>query len=288
MKHAAKLTIILSLCASCLHAAEHAATGVVLKTDPAHRSLLISCQAMPGYMSAMEMPFKVSSANVLASIQPGATIHFTIVPRGKALYAENIRALVNFEPEPADAGALTALRDATDPAAAAKVLSIGEAVPDFALTDQAEKKIRLSQFRGKVVALTFGYSRCPNPNYCLRLSNNLAHVESRFHAQAGRDLIFITIAIDPEYDRGDMLKRYAASFKANPQTWHFLTGTVPQIKQVAALFGMDFWSSEGTLTHTLHTVVIDRDGKLAANLEGNQFTAQQLGDLVKTVMDRPK
>jgi len=41
------------------------------------------------------------------------------------------------------------------------------------------------------------------------------------------------------------------------------------------------------LTHPLHTVIIDRDGRLAVNLEGNQFTAKQLGDLVQSVMNRP-
>ena len=50
---------------------------------------------------------------------------------------------------------------------------------------------------------------------------------------------------------------------------------------------MNFWNDEGFLTHTFHTVVIDRDGKLAANLEGNQFTSDQLGDLVETVMRSP-
>jgi len=38
------------------------------------------------------------------------------------------------------------------------------------------------------------------------------------------------------------------------------------------------------MTHSLHTIVVNRQGKLAANLEGNQFTAQQLGDLVETVL----
>jgi protein SCO1/2 len=50
---------------------------------------------------------------------------------------------------------------------------------------------------------------------------------------------------------------------------------------------MNFWRTEGLLTHSLHTAVLDRSGKLVANIEGNQFTAQQLGDLVETVMDRP-
>jgi protein SCO1/2 len=48
---------------------------------------------------------------------------------------------------------------------------------------------------------------------------------------------------------------------------------------------VDAWTDEGLMTHSLHTVIVDRQGKMAANLEGNQFTAQQLGDLVDTVMN---
>ena len=53
---------------------------------------------------------------------------------------------------------------------------------------------------------------------------------------------------------------------------------------MAELFGMSFWSDEGFLTHSFHTVVIDRSGRLAANVQGNQFAATQLGDLVQTVL----
>jgi hypothetical protein len=49
---------------------------------------------------------------------------------------------------------------------------------------------------------------------------------------------------------------------------------------------MSFWSDEGFLTHPFHTVVIDRSGRLAANVLGNQFAATQLGDLVQTVLGK--
>jgi protein SCO1/2 len=182
------------------------------------------------------------------------------------------------------AGQLTALNNVLAPD---KTLVIGEPVPDFALTDQARNVIHLAHFQGKVVAFTFGYSRCPNPNYCFRLSSNLQKVEQRFHDSAGRDLILLTIMIDPEHDQGATLSEYAAVFKADPANWHFLTGPLPQIEALAALFGVNFWRVDGRLTHSLHTVILDRQGKLAANLEGNRFTAQQLGDLVQSVMDRP-
>ncbi len=50
---------------------------------------------------------------------------------------------------------------------------------------------------------------------------------------------------------------------------------------------MGFWNDEGFLIHSPHTVVIDREGRLAVNLDGNQFTAEQLADLVETVLKRP-
>ena len=157
-------------------------------------------------------------------------------------------------------------------------------MPDFVLNDQQRRSIHFSQFRGKVVALTFAYSRCPNPSYCFRLSNNLAQLQRRFSSRYAADLRLITIVIDPANDQGAALDRYAQTWKADPEKWHFLTGPVEDVRTVAALFGMDFWSDEGFLsTHSFRTAVIDRDGRLVANLEGNQATAKELGDLVESV-----
>jgi protein SCO1/2 len=281
------ITLLLLGALSICEAENHAAKGIVLSSDSTHHSLLVSCEAIPGYMDAMEMEFTVREAKLLHTLKPGAAIKFTMVARGNRLYAEDIRegTTANFESEPMAAGQLTVLGNMLD--TADKVLTIGQHVPDFALTDQTGNTIHLAQFAGKVVAITFGYSRCPNPNYCFRLSNNLAKIEKRFHAQAGQDLILMTIMIDPEHDQGATLVDYANVWKADSTTWHFLTGPLPDIKHVAGMFGVNFWSVEGLLTHSLHTIIIDRRGELAVNLEGNQFTPQELGDLVHTVMDRP-
>jgi len=267
---------------------EHTARGVVLTISADKREVEISCDEIPGYMAAMAMPFTVRDARSLDDIKPGMAIRFTIVTKGKSTYAENIQpaATQSFDSEPMEAGSLTALNSIMNPAAAQREVAVGEKVPDFALIDQTGKQVRLSQLKGKVVALTFGYSRCPNPKYCYRLSNNLERVERRFHDQGGTDLVLLTVAIDPEHDRGEALAEYANSFHANVADWHFLTGSLTDVKQVAELFGMNFWNSEGLLTHSLHTVIIDRKGKLTTNLEGNQFTAKQLGDLVQVELNR--
>jgi protein SCO1/2 len=291
MKKRVALLILLGLLKS-THvwaAEEHPARGIVVQAAAPHHSLVVSCDAIPGYMDAMEMSLSVRDSKALVPLKPGMAVSFTIVARGTARYAENIQpaTTANFESEPMEAGTLAALNSVLDPSADKRVVSVGEQVPDFELTDQARQQIRLSQFRGKVVALTFGYSRCPNPNYCYRLSNNLAQVARRLHDRAGRDLVLLTIAIDPEHDQGAALTAYANTWKADPEIWHFLTGSVAQVKQVAGTFGMNFWSSEGLLTHTLHTIIIDREGRLAVNLSGNEFTSKQLGDVVEALINRP-
>lgn len=292
MKKRAALILlsVLSISAQLRAAVEHPARGIVVEAAAAHHSLVVSCDAIPQYMDAMEMSFAVRDAKVLVAVKPGMAVKFTIVARGKTLYAENIQPATTstFESEPMEAGALSALNSVLVPSANKRLVAVGEQVPDFELTDQARQQVRLSQFRGKVVALTFGYSRCPNPNYCYRLSNNLALAARRLHDRGGRDLVLLTIAIDPEHDQGTALIEYANTWKADPKIWHFLTGPVTQVKQVAEMFGMNFWSSEGLLTHTLHTIIIDREGRLAVNMEGNQFTPAQLGDLVESFINRPE
>jgi protein SCO1/2 len=270
-------------------AEEHTVQGILLQVDRAKGAITVSCDAIPGYMDAMVMPFAVREPGVLKSLAPGTTVRFKMVERGHEDYADHLEAIKieNYESEPTEAARLTVLHRTLDPAAAARMIAVGQLVPDFTLTDQAQHATHLAQFRGRVVALTFAYSRCPNPNYCFRLSNNLSLLSRRFHELSGRDLVLVTIVIDPDDDQGKALERYADTWKADPATWHFLTGTHSDVRAVAELFGMNFWNDEGFLTHSFHTVVIDREGRLAANLEGNQFTAEQLGDLVETVLRRP-
>jgi protein SCO1 len=271
-------------------AEEHPVQGILLEIDPAKNTIVVSCDAIPGYMDAMVMPFTVRDPGTLKTLTPGTTVRFTMVQQNDEEYADHVQTVgvTNFESEPTTAGRLTILHRALDPAAAARIVPVGQPVPDFALTDQTGHTTHLTEFRGKVVALTFGYSRCPNPNYCFRLSNNLAQIKRRFHEVAGRDLILVTIVIDPAQDKGNVLEGYADTWKADPATWRFLTGSVADVRAAAELFGMNFWSDEGFMTHSFHTVVIDREGKLAANLEGNQFSADQLGDLVDVVLKRPQ
>ena len=129
---------------------------------------------------------------------------------------------------------------------------------------------------------------CDAMRQCLQRRPMLAlarrFVPDQFNDRMGRDLVLLSITFDPEHDRPEVLREYADHWKANVEGWHFLTGTLSSVKQACGMFGVNFWPDEGLLTHSLHTAIIDREGKLAANVEGNQFTAVQLGDLVEATL----
>jgi hypothetical protein len=52
------------------------------------------------------------------------------------------------------------------------------------------------------------------------------------------------------------------------------------VRKVCAWFGVEYFPDEGLMNHSLHTAVIDRQGTLVANIEGNTYSPEQLGDLV--------
>ena len=262
-------------------------TGLVLTVDIAHRTVLVSHDPIPGFMDAMTMHYRVDNPRVLDTLKAGEKIEFTLVVGKTSSYITNVhvREYDSWERDPAQNRRLALLDEAMrSKAGSASTLSIGQTVSDFSLVDQTNRPVTLSEFRGKVVAITFIYTRCPLPDYCMRLSNNFAQLQKRFNTRMGRDLVLLSITFDPDHDSPDVLAKYAETWKANVDGWRFLTGTLSNVKQVCGMFGMNFWPDEGLLTHSLHTAIVDREGKLVANIEGNQFTAVQLGDLVEVTL----
>jgi protein SCO1/2 len=274
--------------ALCVASSErHEVTGVLLQVDRKKQTISVSCREIPGYMDAMVMLFAVRDAKSLDGLDPGMIIDFSLVVEGTSSYAEtvHIRPFESLELDPTQARRFKLMENAmASKSTSSDALHIGQPVPDFSLIDQDRGRISLSQFAGKVVAITFIYTRCPRPDYCVRLSNNFGLLQRRFKNQMGRDLVLLTVVIDPAHDQPEALSNYAHIWKADGRSWHFLTGPLADIQKLCRNFDMAFYPDEALFVHSFRTVIIDRNGKLAANLEGNDFTSQQLGDLVQTAI----
>jgi protein SCO1/2 len=262
------------LCAGC--AARHPGRGLVLDVDRSRSALTVSHDDIPGYMEAMVMPFTVRPPSDLADVRPGDRIAFRVNVRRGRSWIDRLQLL---SAAPADAGL-------TQSPARSQVVPVGGAVPDFTLINQLGERISFSSLRGRVVVVTFIYTRCPLPDYCPRMIANLQAIERRFPDRLGKDLLLAAITFDPKHDTPERLNEYARAFDAARPGWQFLTGSVEDVTRVCGVFGVEFWPEEGLITHTLQTAIIDRDGKLVASVEGKEYSAKQLTDLVSRTLDR--
>jgi protein SCO1/2 len=258
---------------ACAH--HYTTTGLILKVDQPRR-ITISHDAFPGYMDAMVMPFDVKGDAGRERLVAGDRVRFRLAVKGHRSWVDKVEVI---SAAPVDAGL-------QQTPAAPVLVQVGSPLPDFALVDQAGNRVTLSSLTGKVVAVTFIYTRCPLPDYCPRMVNNFRAVRDRFRVRMNRDLVLLTVSFDPTFDTPERLARYATSQRAGGPGWHFLTGEPADIERVCNAFGIQYWPEEGMITHSLQTAVIDRDGRLAATVEGKEFTPRQLGDLVETVLSR--
>jgi len=258
-------------------------TGMVVEVKPAEREILVSHDPVPGLMPAMIMPFDVRNAAQLSGLTPGTLVSFTLRMDSNAAYADDIRIVryQSVEQDPLTVRRLRLLRAERDKAR----IAIDQAAPDFTLTSQSQQRVSLSGLKGKVVVLNFIYTSCALPQFCYRMTNHFGVLQSRFSGRDGRDLVLLSVTFDPARDTPEVLAAYAKQWKADTSRWHFLTGASSEIEKIAAFFGLDYFPDEGLITHSLRTVVIDRAGRLVANVEGNQFTARQLEDLVRRTLD---
>ena len=266
---------------------EYAVKGMVVSVNAPAKSFVVSHERIAGLMDAMTMPFDVRQATDLRDIVPGAVVEFTLVVGDSTSYATRItvRRYQTVEQDPGTARRLSVMKRMAGLTTTSPV-AIGGAVPDFSLIDQQRQQVTLAALSGKVVAVNFVYTRCALPQFCLRMSNNFAALQKRFARELGRELVLLTITFDPERDTPESLASYASRWQANPSGWHFLTGSPADIRRMCGFFGQEAFADEGLMNHSLHTVVIGRTGRLVANIEGNQFTPEQLGDLVAATLRR--
>jgi protein SCO1 len=261
----------LPVLSACAH--HYTTTGLVVSAKPP-TAVTISHDAFSGFMDAMVMPFDLRGQARGVALVAGDRVRFRLAVKSGRSWVDRVDVI---SAAPADAGLQQTPAGST-------LVPIGSPLPDFELVDQSAAPLSLSSLRGKVVAVTFIYTRCPLPDYCPRMVENFRAVRQRFATVLNRDLVLLTISFDPTYDTPERLAAYAAANRAGGPGWRFLTGDSARIERVCAAFGIQYWAEEGLITHSLQTAVIDRHGRLAATVEGKDFTPRQLGDLIAAVL----
>lgn len=155
--------------------------------------------------------------------------------------------------------------------------------PDFDLMSQDGERVALADLHGKVVAVTFIFTMCPD--ICPMLTSNLSQVQEMLGDDFGKSIAFVSITVDPENDTPDVLREYAEAFGADLGGWAFLTGDPRVLKQVAQGYGVFAEKAVGGgVDHTLLTSIVDPRGVLRVQYIGYRFDLEEFrGDLLSLV-----
>jgi protein SCO1/2 len=254
--------------------------GQIRSLDLPNKTVRISHEEIRDYMPAMTMPFTVKKSALLKEIVVGDRVKFEL------MVDKNDSWISRIEKTATDAAreAETITPAMALPDRETERIQVGQMVPDFDLIDQDGRPVRLSNFRGQAVLLTFIYTRCPLPNYCPLMSKNFADLQQRLSKEFANRYHLLSISMDPDFDRPEVLKAYAGRYAASEKDWSFATGTAEQINFVAGLMGLFYAQEKGVISHDLRTAVISADGRLVHLWKSNVWTPYEVQRMVRETL----
>ena len=256
-------------------------TGRIVSVDSQAQSAIIDGDAIPGFMDAMAMPYKIKPAATLNHLIPGDSVSAEVVVASSGAknddaapdyWLENVKVIAHIDPSHAPG------------TSSLHMPAPGEEVPDFSFTNQSGKLISLKQYRGKVLFVTFIYTRCPFPDFCPRMSGNFAEIYKQAATNAAlTNTHLFSISFDPEHDRPKVLRDYGFSVAHTHESalfnrWEFAAPRLADLPRLADFFALTIQPEGGTITHNLSTVVIGPDGKIVKWYHGGDW---QPADLIK-------
>ncbi len=241
--------------------------GVVVSVDAGAGRVIVRHEEVRGYMDAMTMPFNVAEPKMLAELRPGDEIEAKLVVGEKSSRLEGIVV--------SRRGTSTSTQTIPEQGPYGKP---GDAAPATVLIGQDGKPLSLADFKGRAVALTFIFTRCPLPEFCPRMNTQFAEMETQLAKEPAlyAKTQLLSVSFDPEHDSPEVLREYRERFLKGvkgvaPAHWKFATGTPDRIKEFTGFFGLTYLKSGEQFVHSLATAVIGPDGKVFSVRRGNDW-----------------
>ena len=248
--------------------------GKVVSTDAAHGIVVLDHEAIPGFMGAMTMPYQLKDPSILSELHPGDVITADVLvskSSQETVLLDHIVVVAQARPD-------------YKPAVFYHVPAAGDKVPDFSLRNQDGRAIHLGQFKGKMLLLTFIYTRCPLPNFCPLVTHNFAVINGQLAANPKlyAKTHLLCVSFDPEHDTPERLRAYGATYigsdaKTAFAHWDFAVPDKAALLEMAKFFDVGIThGADDTITHTLSTTLIGADGKVVQFYPGNEWTPDQV------------
>jgi protein SCO1/2 len=244
--------------------------GVFLQTKGAEVAV-IDHETIPDHMPAMVMPFRAARPEELKPLATGDEILFDYIVDGFESWIENIVTTGKKRLARPSATASTPSREP---------LKVGDELPDREFLNEQGETVKLSDSRGKAVALTFVFTRCAMPEACPKMMRNFAAVSEALKADpnAPSNWQLLTISFDSFHDTPERMKAYGQAYGYDPKSWRLLTSdSCCTIKDIAADVDLRY-SDDPTVSmqHNLRTVVLDTTGRITKIFTDETWTVEEL------------
>jgi protein SCO1/2 len=146
-----------------------------------------------------------------------------------------------------------------------RVLQDPRSITDSVLVNHERQDFRLSELKGQVVLVFFGFTNCPD--VCPATLGRLKQLQDLMEP-AGRDVAYVLISVDGERDSPEVLKNYLAKYSPK---FIGLTEEPKRVKAIAKDFSAAFFKEQATgdkrhynVSHSPQVFLLDQDGRLRA------------------------
>lgn len=253
-----------------------AVAGVIKELKPLEKTVVIKHDAITNYMVAMTMPFTVRETNQLKNLQAGDQIAFQLhVTTDKSWIDNVIKTGRTLETLPPIAGT---------PSNSVVTLTNTHPLLDYKFTNEFGQPVSFNDFKGKAIAFTFFFTRCPIPEYCPRLMKNFVQASEKLQALPGAptNWHFLAISFDTTFDTPAVLRNYAHHYQYDSNHWSFLTGAPNKIAELANASGVTYEADGVFFNHNFRTLVVDAAGQLQMSFPiGGDLSDMLVGEIIK-------
>jgi protein SCO1/2 len=167
------------------------------------------------------------------------------------------------------------LHNATSMMSRRKSVREGDYIPNFAMIDQHGDFLQIRNLRGKPFVMNFIFTRCQAAKMCPASTTRMSDLQDAARDAGLKGLHFVTITFDPEFDSPGILRQYADGYEIEHDNFHLLTATQTLVDDLLRQFGILTMDEDGTINHTMATLLIDANGRVAFRKEGSTWSVNE-------------
>lgn len=162
----------------------------------------------------------------------------------------------------------------------------GEYIPEFGAWNEYGDVVTDKDFRGKYLVVNFIFTRCPTPDMCPAQTMRMARLQRELKDSGRTELVeLVSFTLDPEYDSPGILRDYAETRGLDLSNFTLLTAPKKAMEDLYRQFGIVAYEADGTIDHTMGTLLISPMGKILYRKSGSRWSVNDFLKALETAQD---